>query len=103
MGIVLYGTKSMKSRQGRHRIKKTGIVLYGTKSNLGKYGYSRDHRPDKLQITVGISELANPINIPIHWSSVKELSCPKAIDFVPEAYLKFWSIYMKSIPRSSIQ
>ncbi|AKB18824.1 IS4 family transposase [Methanosarcina sp. WWM596] len=43
----------------------TSIVLYGTKSNLGKYGYSRDHRPDKLQITVGISELANPINIPI--------------------------------------
>ena len=43
----------------------TSIVLFGTKSNLGKYGYSRDHRPDKLQITVGISELANPINIPI--------------------------------------
>jgi transposase len=43
----------------------TSIVLYGTKSNLGKYGHSRDHRPDKLQITVGISELANPINIPI--------------------------------------
>ncbi|KKH96658.1 transposase, partial [Methanosarcina sp. 1.H.T.1A.1] len=43
----------------------TSIVLYGTKFNLGKYGYSRDHRPDKLQITVGISELADPINIPI--------------------------------------
>ncbi|KKG21816.1 hypothetical protein EO97_12460, partial [Methanosarcina sp. 2.H.T.1A.15] len=41
------------------------VVLYGTKSKLGKYGYSRDHRPDKLQITVGISELAEPINIPI--------------------------------------
>ncbi|KKH70168.1 IS1634-like element ISMma20 family transposase, partial [Methanosarcina mazei] len=43
----------------------TSIVLFGTKSKLGKYGYSRDYRPDKLQITVGISELANPINIPI--------------------------------------
>ncbi|KKH98511.1 transposase [Methanosarcina sp. 1.H.T.1A.1] len=43
----------------------TSIVLYGTKSKLGKYGYSRDHRPDKLQITVGISELADPLNIPI--------------------------------------
>jgi transposase len=43
----------------------TSIVLHGTKSNLGKYGYSRDHRPDKLQITVGISELKKPINIPI--------------------------------------
>jgi len=37
----------------------------GSKSKLGKFGYSRDHRPDKLQITVGISELADPINIPI--------------------------------------
>jgi len=43
----------------------TSIVIYGTKSKLGKYGYSRDHRPDKLQITVGVSELKKPINIPI--------------------------------------
>ena len=43
----------------------TSIVIYGIKSKLGKYGYSRDHRPDKLQITVGISELSDPINIPI--------------------------------------
>ena len=43
----------------------TSITLYGTKSNLGKYGYSRDYRPDKQQITVGISELKKPINIPI--------------------------------------
>lgn len=43
----------------------TSLVLYGNKAPLGKYGYSRDHRPDKKQITVGISELASPINIPI--------------------------------------
>jgi transposase len=43
----------------------TSIVLHGTKSTLGKYGYSRDYRPDKLQITVGVSELKKPINIPI--------------------------------------
>ena len=43
----------------------TSIVLHGKKCKLGKYGYSRDHRPDKLQITVGVSELADPINIPI--------------------------------------
>ncbi len=43
----------------------TSLVLYGDKSKLGKYGYSRDHRPDKKQITVGISEVAGPINIPI--------------------------------------
>ena len=43
----------------------TSIVLYGDKSPLGKYGYSRDHRPDKKQITLGIAELADPINVPI--------------------------------------
>jgi len=41
------------------------LILYGNKSILGKYGYSRDHRPDKKQITVGISELADPINVPV--------------------------------------
>jgi transposase len=43
----------------------TSITLYGTKSKLGRHGYSRDHRPDKLQITVGVSELKKPTNIPI--------------------------------------
>ncbi|MDN5309136.1 MAG: hypothetical protein PWP14_530 [Methanolobus sp.] len=43
----------------------TSIVLHGDKSLLGKYGYSRDHRPDKKQITLGIAELADPINVPI--------------------------------------
>jgi transposase len=43
----------------------TSLILYGDKSILGKYGYSRDHRPDKKQITVGISELADPINVPV--------------------------------------
>jgi transposase len=43
----------------------TSIVLHGDKSQLGKYGYSRDHRPDKKQITIGVSELSDPINIPI--------------------------------------
>ena len=43
----------------------TSLVLHGKKCRLGKRGYSRDHRPDKKQITVGIAELAAPINIPI--------------------------------------
>jgi len=43
----------------------TSFVLYGTKCPIGKYGYSRDHRPDKKQITTGLCELASPINIPI--------------------------------------
>ena len=43
----------------------TSIALHGNKAKLGKYGYSRDHRPDKKQITLGICELGDPINIPI--------------------------------------
>ncbi len=43
----------------------TSIVLHGTEAKLGRYGYSRDHRPDKKQITVGVTELADPINVPI--------------------------------------
>jgi transposase len=43
----------------------TSVVLHGDKAPLGKYGYSRDHRPDKKQITIGLSELADPINLPI--------------------------------------
>ncbi len=43
----------------------TSFVLYGDKCPLGKYGYSRDHRPDKKQLTAGISEISSPINVPI--------------------------------------
>jgi transposase len=43
----------------------TSFVLYGEKCPLGKRGFSRDHRPDKKQITMGISELSRPINVPI--------------------------------------
>ena len=43
----------------------SSIVLFGTKANMGKHGYSRDHRPDKKQITFGISEYASPINVPL--------------------------------------
>ena len=43
----------------------TSIVLHGTEARLGKYGYSRDHRQDKKQITVGVTEISDPINIPI--------------------------------------
>jgi transposase len=43
----------------------TSFVLWGTKAELGEYGYSRAHRPDKKQITVGISQLRLPINLPV--------------------------------------
>ena len=43
----------------------SSLILWGNKANLAKYGYSRDYRPDKKQITFGITELRKPINIPI--------------------------------------
>jgi len=43
----------------------TSLVLHGDKCKLGKYGYSRDHRPDKEQITLGLAQLSEPVNIPI--------------------------------------
>jgi len=43
----------------------TSLVLFGDKCKLGKYGYSRDHRPDKKQITIGVSELTEPVNVPV--------------------------------------
>ena len=49
----------------------SSIILWGLKSNLGKYGYSRDKRPDKKQITFGITELRKPINIPIGFTVAK--------------------------------
>jgi transposase len=43
----------------------TSLIIYGDKSKLGKYGYIRDHRPDKKQITIGVSKLTDPITVPI--------------------------------------
>jgi transposase len=43
----------------------SSLILWGDKAKIAKYGYSRDHRPDKKQITFGITELRKPINIPI--------------------------------------
>jgi len=43
----------------------SSLILWGVMAKLGKRGFSRDHRPDKKQITFGVTELSNPINIPI--------------------------------------
>jgi len=43
----------------------TSLVLHGKKCKLGKYGFSREHRPDKKQLTLGLAELAHPINVPV--------------------------------------
>lgn len=43
----------------------TSLVVWGEMCKLAKHGFSKDHRPDKKQISLGISEIANPINVPI--------------------------------------
>jgi len=43
----------------------TSIVYYGDMNELAKFGYSRDHRPDKKQVTLGVAQLAPPVNVPI--------------------------------------
>lgn len=34
---------------------RTSIVYCGYMTTLAKYGYSRDHRPDKKLVTLGIA------------------------------------------------
>lgn len=67
----------------------TSLILFGDKSILGKYGYSRDHRPDKKQVTVGISELADPINVPVG-ITVKKGNVPDITHFA-DTYLQIKS------------
>jgi transposase len=43
----------------------TSIVYYGDMTSLARYGYSRDHRPDKKQVTLGVAQLAPPVGVPI--------------------------------------
>jgi transposase len=43
----------------------TSFVLWGDKASMGAYGYSRAHRPDKKQVTVGLSQLRAPMNLPV--------------------------------------
>jgi len=59
----------------------TSFVLFGNKCPLGKRGYSRDHRPDKKQITVGLSELSKPINVPVGMT-VREGNVHDQVHFV---------------------
>ena len=59
----------------------TSIVLHGKKCRLGKRGYSRDHEPGKKQITIGLTELATPINIPIGMT-VREGNINDQVHFV---------------------
>ena len=42
----------------------SSITLFGQKTRLGKKGYSRDGHPSKKQITFGLAEYREPINIP---------------------------------------
>ncbi len=41
----------------------TSSYFEGARCNLGRYGYSRDHRPDRLQINIGL--LVTPEGLPL--------------------------------------
>jgi transposase len=43
----------------------TSIGIFGDMAKLAKYGYSRDHQPDERQLTLGVAQLAPPLDIPI--------------------------------------
>lgn len=58
----------------------SSIILHGCKANLGEYGYSRDHRPDKKQITFGVAQFRTPINIPFALS-VESGNVPDKVHF----------------------
>ena len=49
----------------RVNIDWSSVILYGTKSNLGAHGYSRDHRPDKEQITFGVANVGSKADCPL--------------------------------------
>lgn len=58
----------------------SSLVLHGCKAELGEYGYSRDHRPDKRQITFGIAQLRSPMNIPFALS-IEKGNVPDKVHF----------------------
>jgi len=45
----------------------SSITLHGLHAALAAYGYSRDHRPDKMQLTFGLAQLRKP-KLPIAFS-----------------------------------
>jgi transposase len=47
-------------------VDSTSISVYSKQTDLFKFGYSRDKRPDLRQVNVCVTELREPINIPIH-------------------------------------
>jgi len=63
----------------------TSIVLHGNEARLGKYGYSMDHRPDKKQITVGVTELSGLIDIQIGMTIE-----PGNLNFQTHLKKKYW-------------
>lgn len=43
----------------------TSLVYFGSKPDLAMHGHSRDGHPEECQVTVGISQLAKPVGVPI--------------------------------------
>lgn len=44
----------------------TSVSVYGKQTSLFRFGYSRDKRPGLRQVNIGVAEIGEPFNIPIH-------------------------------------
>jgi transposase len=47
-------------------IDSTSVSVYSKQTDLFRFGYSRDKRPDLRQVNVCVTELREPINMPMH-------------------------------------
>ena len=43
----------------------TSLVYFGSKPDLAMRGHSKDGHPEECQVTVGVSQLAKPVGVPI--------------------------------------
>jgi len=64
----------------RINIDWSSITLFGDKCDLAKYGFNKDHRPDKKQINIGVANIATKKNIPL-MLTVQEGNIPDVIHF----------------------
>jgi transposase len=64
----------------RINIDWSSITLFGEKCNLAKYGFSKDHRPDKKQINFGVANIATKKNLPL-MLTIQEGNIPDVIHF----------------------
>lgn len=64
----------------RINIDWSSITLFGETCSLAKYGFSKDHRPDKKQINIGVANIATKKNMPL-MLTIQEGNIPDVTHF----------------------